>query len=159
MRPDEREVLRQRFHFCCGYCGVSERDAGAELTIDHYQPRSRGGLDDLENWVYCCHACNEFKGDYWQPSSPRRILHPLRDAIADHILEQADGTLRALTETGAFHLGRLHLNRLQLVAYRRELRDLQAAYDTQARLLKRLQGLEEQVQNLAAQLEKLQHSE
>jgi 5-methylcytosine-specific restriction endonuclease McrA len=64
MRDEERKTLRQRFHFRCGYCGVHERDAGAELTTDHFQPRSKGGPHELENWVYCCHACNEFKGDY-----------------------------------------------------------------------------------------------
>ena len=35
MRPEEREALRRRFHFRCGYCGVSETDGGAELTVDH----------------------------------------------------------------------------------------------------------------------------
>ncbi|MBC7798099.1 MAG: HNH endonuclease, partial [Pyrinomonadaceae bacterium] len=52
------------------------------MTVDHFLPRSLGGDDSLDNLIYCCHACNEFKGDYWQPNSPRRILHPLRDAIA-----------------------------------------------------------------------------
>jgi hypothetical protein len=42
MRQDERETLRQRFAFRCGYCGVSEQDAGAERTVDHFQPRSQG---------------------------------------------------------------------------------------------------------------------
>ena len=46
MRQDERETLQRRFQFRCGYCGVSERDAGAELTVDHFQPRSQGGLHD-----------------------------------------------------------------------------------------------------------------
>ena len=112
MRQDERETLRQQFQFRCGYCGVRERDAGAELTVDHFQPSSQGGLHEAQNWVYCCHACNEFKGDHWQPDSPRRILHPLRDATAPHLVEEEDGTVRALTETGAFHIERLHLNRV-----------------------------------------------
>jgi hypothetical protein len=155
MRQDEREALRRRFQFRCGYCGVSERDAGAELTVDHYQPRSQGGLHEPENWVYCCHACNEFKGDFWQPDSPLRILHPLRDELAAHLAEQEDGTLQALSETGAFHIERLHLNRPPLIAYRRERRLLEAARQTQARLLERLQQLEEQVRSLTAQLEEL----
>src|SRR6266581_2254378 len=102
MRQDDRESLRRRFQFRCGYCGVSERDVGAELTVDHFQPRSQGGLHESENWVYCCHACNEFKGDVWQPNSLQRILHPLRDELAAHLIEQEDGTLRALSATGAF---------------------------------------------------------
>src|SRR5438477_10335087 len=124
MRQEERETLRRRFEFRCGYCGVSERDVGAELTVDHFQPRSQGGQHEPENWVYCCHACNEFKGNWWQPDSPNRILHPSHDESAAHFVKQEDGTLRALTETGLFHIERLHLNRRQLVAYRLERRRL-----------------------------------
>lgn len=159
MRPDEREALRRRFQFRCAYCGVSERDAGAELTVDHFQPRSQGGLHEAENLVYCCHACNEFKGDFWQPSSPRRILHPLKDDLAAHLIEREDGTLHALSETGAFHIARLHLNREQLVAYRYERRLLEVAHESQARLLARLRQLEEQVKNLTTQLEQLDRGE
>lgn len=156
MRQDERETLRQRFQFRCGYCGVSERDAGSELTVDHFQPRSQGGLHEAENWVYCCHACNEFKGDSWQPNSLDRILHPLRDDVAAHVVEQEDGTLRALSQPGAFHIERLHLNRRQLVACRCEHRLLEAARQTQAHLLERLKELEIQVQTLTGKLEQLE---
>jgi hypothetical protein len=159
MRQEERETLRRRFQLRCGYCGVSERDVGAELTVDHFQPRSRGGLDEPENWVYCCHACNEFKGDFWQPGSPQRILHPLREEMAAHLIEQEDGTLRALSKTGTFHIERLHLNRPPLVAYRQERRLLEAARQAQARLLERLQQLEEQVQTLTAYLEQLERGD
>ncbi len=159
MRQDDREGLRRRFQYRCGYCGVGENDVGAELTVDHFQPRSCGGLDEPDNWVYCCHACNEFKGDFWQPDSPRRILHPLRDDLAAHLVELKDGTLRALSETGAFHIERLHLNRRPLVAYRSERRLLEATRQAQVSLLTRLRHLEEQVQSLSAQLERLEEGD
>lgn len=155
MQRDERETLRRRFHFRCGYCGVKESDAGAELTVDHFPPRSQGGLNDPESWVYCCHACSEFKGDYWQPNSLHRILHPVRDNVAAHLVEQGDGTFWALSETGAFHIEALHLNRDQLIAYRCERRRLDAARQTQTRLLERLQQMEDQVQSLSDQLDNL----
>jgi hypothetical protein len=104
--------------------------------------------------VYCCHACNEFKGDFWQPDSPLRILHPLREEPASHWTEQDDGTLLPQSESGAFHIERLHLNRGPLAAYRQERRRLDLARQTQARLLERLQRLEEQVQTLIARLER-----
>ncbi len=159
MRQDEREALRQRFRFRCGYCGVSERDAGAELTVDHFQPRSRGGLHIPENWVYCCHACNKFKGDFWQSDSSHRILHPLRDEMTAHITEKEDGLLQARTETGLFHIEQLHLNRRQLVALRRERRRLEAARLSQTHLLERLEQLEEQVERLANHLGHLESGE
>src|SRR5487761_763324 len=109
MRPEEREALRRRFGFRCGYCSVGEADAGSELTVDHFQPRSQGGSDTSDNWVYSCHACNEFKGDWWRPESSRRILHPERDELARHIAEGKDGSLRPLTEMGAFQIERLRL--------------------------------------------------
>lgn len=118
MRKAEYAALRRRFGYRCGYCGVHEMDVGAELTVDHYQPRSRGGAETEENWIYCCHACNEHKQDYWRPDSPRRILHPLQDDITEHITEKTDGMLLAQSETGAFHIQRLHLNRPQLVMQR-----------------------------------------
>jgi hypothetical protein len=159
MRPEQREALRRQFQHRCGYSGVSEDAVGAELTVDHFQPRSQGGLDEEENWVYCCHACNEFKGDVWQPASAHRILHPLRDDFAAHLALQDDGTLLALTETGTYHIDGLHLNRRQLVAYRRERRLLDAARLRQAELLNRLQELEEHVRTLTDQLEQLGRGE
>jgi len=37
MPPDPREELRRLYQFRCGYCGTSEVDVGAALTIDHFQ--------------------------------------------------------------------------------------------------------------------------
>jgi 5-methylcytosine-specific restriction endonuclease McrA len=85
VRVSVRRLIRQRYAFRCGYCGTSENEVGAELTIDHFRPRSEGGTDSPENLVYCCHACNEFKGDYWQPDSVERLLHPEQDDLSQHI--------------------------------------------------------------------------
>jgi HNH endonuclease len=152
MRASERESLRRRYQFRCAYCGVRESDVGAELTVDHFQPTSRGGADESENWVYSCHACNEFKSDSWDPESVCRILHPERDDIATHIDEVPDGTLRPLTECGAFHIEWLHLNRQQLVAYRRERRMLEAARQVEARLLHLLEDLDSQIKVVMEEL-------
>lgn len=62
------ESIRQRYRYTCGYCGVTEVDAGGELTIDHYRPRSAGGDDDEANLVYACVRCNQYKGDFWPDS-------------------------------------------------------------------------------------------
>jgi hypothetical protein len=159
MRLDERQALRKRFQYRCGYCGVSETSAGAELTVDHFKPRSCGGLHEPDNWVYSCHACNEFKGDWWPVDSIRRILHPLRDDLGVHLAEQEDGTLAPLTETGAFHIERLHLNRQQLIAYRRERRFVEAPRQAQARTVERLGELEKEVQDLLAQVQKIERGE
>ena len=51
-----RGVLRRDCHKCA-YCG---RNAN---TIDHVQPKSRGGADSWENLVACCLKCNNTKSD------------------------------------------------------------------------------------------------
>jgi HNH endonuclease len=151
-----RQALRERYGFRCGYCGVHETDIGAELTVDHFQPRARGGTNASANLVYCCHACNEFKADDWQPESLRRLLHPLQDDPAEHLALSEDGSLRGLTETGSFHIQRLHLNRPALAARRaRELR-LQTAHAAQRRMVQQLTDLQGELDQLKSQIQSLQ---
>jgi hypothetical protein len=45
-----RLQVRQRANFACEYCGVTETDSGGELTIDHYQPQSQNGSDELVSY-------------------------------------------------------------------------------------------------------------
>jgi hypothetical protein len=116
-------------------------------------------LDESENWVYCCHACNEFKGDYWQPRSSKRILHPLRDSLAAHLVEHEDGMLCGLSKTGTFHIEKLQLNRPQLVNHRRHRRLLEAARQAQVRAFESLKQLEEQLETLAAQVALLERGD
>jgi hypothetical protein len=151
MKPEEREALRSRFDFRCGYCGVREADAGAELTVDHFQPRSRSGADDPTNWVYCCFTCNTHKSDVWAPGSAHRILHPLDDDLSSHMAECAEGTLAGLTETGKFHIQQLQLNRPALVAHR-------LARKRQEVLTQRLDALLQQQDELRRQVEGLEQA-
>jgi len=114
-----RRQVRQRANFSCEFCGVTETDAGGELTIDHFRPQSRGGADDLDNLLYCCQRCNQYKADYWPTPVDEPILwNPRQESVASHLLTLADGTLYPITPIGAFTLRRLRLNRPPLVAHR-----------------------------------------
>jgi hypothetical protein len=115
-----KRVVRAIYAFRCGYCGVSEAQTGAELTYDHFRPQSRGGSDEVSNLVYACHACNEFKGDYWSEGEETRLLHPLIDDLKEHIVEEMTGSLRSLTGLGQVLIDRLQLNRPVLVEHRLE---------------------------------------
>src|SRR5579872_1525223 len=163
---ERRMAVRQRDGGRCGYCSVHETEAGSELEVDHFQPRSAGGPDDLDNLVYCCPACNRHKGDFWPTMEPltatRRLLHPWRDDMALHLREELSGHMQALTETGAFHLTRLRLNRPPLVALRQARRDvrrlregLAAAQAEQVELRERIAALEQDLQSVLAQLARL----
>jgi hypothetical protein len=149
---DIREQVRQRANFACEFCGVTETDTGGELTVDHYQPRAKGGDDSLENLLYCCPRCNQYKLDYW-PSKPDDPLlwNPRREPASQHFLELDDGTLHPLTTVGAFTLKRLRLNRPPLVAFR--LRKRQQAEEI--RLLTRYREIALLLERLNSQLSDL----
>lgn len=156
MASFDREALRQLYQFRCGYCGTSEVDVGAELEVDHYQPRSKGSSDNLSNLVYCCTACNRFKADYWNPSSPLRVLHPRQDNPSEHFRKGEDGLLIPLTETGRFHIECLQLNRPPLVAQRLRRKREAEAERTYTALLRRFTELERELAEALAELESLQ---
>jgi HNH endonuclease len=143
-----RQGLRQRYNFCCGYCGVSEREVGAELTVDHFRPERHGGTDEVANLVYACHACNEFKSDFWSTDPAHQLLHPGQDLLTEHLREEADGTLHALTDRGAFHLAKLHLNRQPLIDRRHWERRQQASQAQAEALARRLQDAESRIAHM-----------
>jgi hypothetical protein len=152
MRLAERRALRERYRFCCGYCGTTEVDAGGELTVDHFQPQSAGGSDTSDNWVYACITCNDHKADHWQPHSAQRILHPERDPVTEHIRESGDGRWIPLTEVGRFHVDRLRLNRPQLIAQRQRNRDWQSVRERLAQLAEENAALRREMQAIGEQL-------
>ena len=117
--PHVVEQVRQRAKFACEYCGVLEADTGGELTVDHFQPSTRGGSDDLSNLLYCCYRCNLYKADYW-PTLPTDlpVWNPRQEPAAAHFLALLDGGLYPITNVGAFTMQRLRLNRPALLSYR-----------------------------------------
>lgn len=68
-RALSRKNILLRDRNTCQYCGCIL--TAGDLTLDHVQPRSRGGLSTWENLVACCHDCNRRKGN--------QLLHELSD--------------------------------------------------------------------------------
>ncbi|MEP6492580.1 MAG: HNH endonuclease [bacterium] len=56
----KRSGIFERDEFRCVYCG--EQFPADELTLDHVQPRVRGGDRSEGNLVTACKACNTLKG-------------------------------------------------------------------------------------------------
>jgi HNH endonuclease len=133
-----REQVRQRAQCACEFCGITEIDTGGMLTIDHFQPRTKAGSDELENLIYACITCNQYKQDYWPQTEAAPILwNPRQESASQHFVEQEDGQLTALSQISIFTIKRLRLNRSQLiVARQRRQQQLQVE-----RLLQRYQEL------------------
>ncbi len=53
-----RRNIMRRDNFMCQYCGKK-----SDLTIDHINPKSRGGKDSWENLITACDKCNVYKGN------------------------------------------------------------------------------------------------
>ena len=155
MRTSLREQVREQFGERCGYCGVREDEAGARLTIDHFRPVSQGGTDEIGNLIYCCHACNEFKGDYWSEEEDHQLLHPANDNLTIHFVERTDYQLVARTERGANHIVTLRLNRPELVAARRRRAAIAHREEYLANLQERLERMETQVRLLSENMAQL----
>lgn len=148
LSAERREQVRQRAERACEYCGVTETNTAGMLTVDHFHPQARGGSDDLDNLVYCCHACNGFKSDYWPQEPDASVLWNPRQEPADaHFVETADGRLAAVTECGRFTLARLRLNRPPLIANRQQRRQSREEH----RLLTRLRDIATILEQLQAQ--------
>jgi len=78
--PPVLEQVRLRAQFACEYCGVMEADTGGELTVDHFQPSTRGGSDDASNLLYCgLGYCRLSRSAYMDPVSR------VRDFLLDNV--------------------------------------------------------------------------
>ena len=79
-----RNGVLERDNYTCIYCGKSARADNIrrdEFTIDHIEPRARGGKSSWGNTACACYHCNHMKGDKglgetgfklrWEPKTPR----------------------------------------------------------------------------------------
>ena len=88
-RPLRARIFARDGHRCV-YCG--EVFAPALLSLDHVQPRARGGDNSSGNLVTCCLACNARKGSL-----------PAWSFLADLPLERAN-FLRLATAVWPRHI-------------------------------------------------------
>lgn len=58
----KRLAIYLRDGLACAYCGASIAE-GAQLSLDHIQPYSKGGSNEAENLVTCCTRCNSSRGN------------------------------------------------------------------------------------------------
>jgi HNH endonuclease len=115
------EIVRQRAQFQCEYCHYLELLSSAPLSIDHIQPQSLGGNDELNNLALACRRCNERRYNFTTGIDPETemevaLFNPRQQQWSDHFIWSAD----ALQIVGKTSTGRATCNRLDLNDERRE---------------------------------------
>ena len=68
------EVFK-RDGFKCAYCG--ETPPEVVLEVDHIDPKSKGGSNDINNLITACFACNRGKRNISLNKIPRKISENL----------------------------------------------------------------------------------
>lgn len=58
----QRNALVNKYGNICYLCG-KEIATAKDITIDHWQPLSKGGADTLENYRLAHFECNQLKAD------------------------------------------------------------------------------------------------
>jgi hypothetical protein len=101
-----RERIFRRDRHTCVYCGGVF--PGPELTVDHVEPRMRGGDDSEGNLVTCCRACNTSKAGAaaWhylseRPEERERFLAAIEGCDATHAKPVWSRLVRAIREAAA----------------------------------------------------------
>lgn len=69
-----RANVYRRDNFECQYCGV--QPGASELTLDHVNPRARGGRTEWTNIVTCCTTCNARKADRTPEQARMNLARP-----------------------------------------------------------------------------------
>lgn len=59
---NKRHNVFMKTFYHCAYCGKILIDTD-DLTIDHKNPKAKGGTDEMDNLVGCCKSCNQIKAD------------------------------------------------------------------------------------------------
>jgi hypothetical protein len=87
-QPGRKERVFRRDGYRCVYCGVVL--PAEQLTLDHVEPRMRGGDHSEGNLVTCCEACNRLKGG--QPAWAFLARNPAQLANFMAATESEDST-------------------------------------------------------------------
>ena len=105
MNPRYPDVARRAAHRC-EYCRAPEAIFNFPFEVEHVNPSSRGGGDELSNLALACRSCNSFKGDAttgWDDATAADVplFDPREERWDEHFSPDLDtGMIHGLTATG-----------------------------------------------------------
>lgn len=87
---------------------------GASFHLEHAIPRSKGGIDGLDNLAWACPSCNLRKSDRTEASDPESdtkapLFNPRRDRWDEHFA-WAEYQIIGVTSTGRATVAALEFN-------------------------------------------------
>lgn len=101
----------------CEFCRLPESHSPNSFAVDHVQPRSREGDDEIGNLAFACPGCNGAKYNKVEARDPATgalvpLFHRRQQNWNDHFLWSEDEiVMLGLTENGRATIAALDLNR------------------------------------------------
>jgi len=129
----QRDYVTDRANGYCEYCRIHNSFSPATFHLDHFNPLSQGGSDDIENIVLACGGCNERKSNLMLVIEPisgeeSNLFNPRTEDWFEHFTWSEDYTiLSGITPTGIVTEKLLELNRLGCINLRKSMLALKAA--------------------------------
>lgn len=101
LRPEKRLAIYLRDGLACCYCGEAIEN-GAQLTLDHLTPYSKGGSNDASNLVTACHRCNSSRGNRALRTFCRSVASYLNHGVtAEAIIAHVTNSRRRTIDVSA----------------------------------------------------------
>src|SRR5262245_7679839 len=84
-----KRLVEERARGCCEYCRGQARFAMQAFSVEHVEPRSRGGKTESDNLALSCQGCNNHKYVKTTGTDPVTALvvplfHPRQDRWREH---------------------------------------------------------------------------
>ncbi len=124
----QRKQVYDRANLRCEYCFSPVRYAVQSLSVEHINPRAKGGHTKLDNLALACQGCNNHKYTKTQAIDPTTgksvpLYHPRQHQWHQHFTWGEDFLfIQGLTPIGRATVEVLHLNRKGVVNLRRLLK-------------------------------------
>lgn len=88
-RSEICRIVQARADDRCEYCRMHQALQGATFHVEHIDPKSRGGVSELDNLAWCCPGCNLSKTNRVNVTDPDdgsvvHLFHPRRDSWSVH---------------------------------------------------------------------------
>jgi HNH endonuclease len=121
------QIVALRANFCCEYCKAFASYSPTTFVIEHTLPLSKEGTNDLLNLALACQGCNGYKYNFTHAIDPAtgdfvQLFNPRLEEWKTHFFWNEDFTLIiGQTSTGRATIGRLKLNRQELINIRKVL--------------------------------------